>query len=108
MLAAAGSIKQAYIEMVSTLGVDVSLSDIGGTTTTVKLFTAPMGKDDQHLINSFGVDARLGKTLATPKANKFDEVLMTDGTKYTVQAVHEVRVLDEVIGQTLVLTGDPS
>lgn len=108
MLSAAGSIKQVYIEMVTTLGASVTLTDVLDTATTIKLFTAPMGKDDQHLINSFGVDARIGKMLNSPRANKFDTVLMTDGTLYTVQAVHEVRVLDEMIGQTLVLTGDPS
>jgi hypothetical protein len=108
MKSAAGSIKQAYIDMVNELGESVSLAPVSGTAETVKLFTTPLGKDDQHLINAFGVDARVGKMLATPLAVKFDTVIMTDGTEYVVQAVHEVRILDERIGQTLILTGDPS
>jgi hypothetical protein len=110
MFGAMQDLKSGYTDMVNNLGAKVTLKREGSADSTAQLFSTKAGDSDEDKIavNAYGIEVRVGKALATPVLQKFDQLVYADGTIYLIQSVHEIRIAGELIGQSLYMTGDSS
>jgi len=95
-------LKNGYQELVVELGTDFSLERKDGTTEVVRGHVVPMGKEDVAIINAIGVDAVFLHCLSYPALLKFEKLTAPSGRKYSIEAVHEIYVNNDLVGQKVV------